>query len=329
MKHAIGDIFLPDRPVRWLGIALIITGLVFPFAVVAIRAKRWQPPPPEAPVTLRPELVILLGGTFQMGSSPDDEPDRDDDEALHTVTISPFVVARTEVTQQQFGAVGASSVGDGCEEAGIGDDLPVVCVSWLDAVRYCNALSEAERLEPVYTIGDDAATWNREANGYRLPTEAEWEYAARANTRTRWVGTNIENEVCDFANVADRSARANNPGRSTFDCDDSSPTLAPVADRRPNRWQIFGFGGNAAEWVWDPYQADLTQLEPDNPIATNAGLRVIRGGSWGGVPRFARVASRFRSVPSNRSGNLGFRVARSVLPSEVLPSEVLPSDPLP
>lgn len=129
-------------------------------------------------VEVSENFVLAEGGTFQMGS-PEDEAWRSEDEIQHTVTVSNFYMSRYELTQAEYEAV----VGKNPSNFS-GADLPVENVSWLDAVAYCNARSEQEGLTAVYTIDGGNVSWERSANGYRLPTEAEWEYACRAGTTT-------------------------------------------------------------------------------------------------------------------------------------------------
>lgn len=122
-------------------------------------------------------LVLINGGTFQMGS-PETEMQRESDETLHDVTVSDFYIGKYEVTQSEYEKI------MGVNPSNFkGENLPVENVSWYDAVEYCNKLSESEGLTPVYTVDGENVSWDRSANGYRLPTEAEWEYAARAGTR--------------------------------------------------------------------------------------------------------------------------------------------------
>jgi len=123
-------------------------------------------------------FLLIQGGTFQMGS-PETESWQGEDELQHTVTVSDFFISPYEVTQKDYEEIMGANPSNF-----IGEDLPVENVSWLDAVQFCNARSEKEGLTPVYTISDDRVSWDRSANGYRLPTEAEWEYACRAGTTT-------------------------------------------------------------------------------------------------------------------------------------------------
>lgn len=123
-------------------------------------------------------FVWIQGGSFQMGS-PETEPWRSGDETQHTVTVSGFYMSKYELTQKEYEEVTGSNPSNFK-----GEHLPVENVSWLDAVAYCNARSERDGLTPAYTIDGQTVSWDRSANGYRLPTEAEWEYACRAGTDT-------------------------------------------------------------------------------------------------------------------------------------------------
>ena len=126
------------------------------------------------------DFILIKGGTFQMGS-PDSEDWRSNDEVLHSVTVSPFYMASHEVTQQEWREVTGKN-----PSSFTGDNLPVESITWLEGVEFCNALSRKEGKTPVYTVSDGGrtVTWDKGADGYRLPTEAEWEFAARAGTTT-------------------------------------------------------------------------------------------------------------------------------------------------
>lgn len=131
-----------------------------------------------AAIHLPEEFVLVQGGTFQMGS-PDEEAWRSEDEVRHTVTVSDFYMSAYELKQAEYQEVTGEN-----PSSFSGEDLPVENISWLDAVSYCNARSEREGLTPAYTVDGPDVTWDRSADGYRLPTEAEWEYACRAGTTT-------------------------------------------------------------------------------------------------------------------------------------------------
>jgi len=299
--------------------------------------------PPEegaesAAAPTRPSILAEHGyrmerirpGSFEMGS-PESEPSRSDDETQHTVEITQaFELGATEVTQGLFQSVmgrnpsaagtrfwGGEARGT-CSQWGVGQDLPVFCVDWMDAVLFANAVSEREGLEPAYTIQGDDVTWVRSADGYRLPTEAEWEYAARAGSSGRYAGTDEDGDVCRFSNVANPSTKEKYAAWLTWDvfgCTDGHDGLAEVGRLQPNAWGLHDMTGNVWEWTWDRYQSS-------GPPVDNAGVlgvsgsseRTSRGGSWGNAPYGVRLANRYASVPSRRSDDLGLRLARSPSP---------------
>ena len=137
-------------------------------------------------------LIFIKGGTYNMGS-PETELQREDDEKQHTVTVNDFYIGKYEVTQKEYQEI----MGENPSNFS-GDNLPVENITWYEAIEYCNKLSEKEGLKPVYTINGTNVSWDKSSNGYRLPTEAEWEYAARAGTTTVF---NTENSIsADEAN---------------------------------------------------------------------------------------------------------------------------------
>jgi formylglycine-generating enzyme required for sulfatase activity len=237
----------------------------------------------EVSYTLRP----IPAGRFGMGSPPD-EAGRDPDETQHEVVLSsPFFLGSTEVTQALFEAVTGLTPSEF-----EGPQRPVEQVSWDDAVIFCNLLSEALGLQPAYAGEGNNVVWIRQADGYRLPSEAEWEYAARAGAVARRFA--VEGPLVDSA------WHSENSGGQTHD----------VGQLLPNPWGLFDLNGNVYEWVWDRkghYRLD--DVDPVGPESKNL-FRVERGGSFRNGERNTRLANRGRFEHYQRSFNLGFRLAR-------------------
>jgi formylglycine-generating enzyme required for sulfatase activity len=227
-------------------------------------------------------FAFIEGGTFTMGSENDSEASSDEKPA-HRVTVSGFCLARTEVTQADWESVMGSN-----PSSFKGANRPVEEVSWNDAIEYCNKRSQKEGLRPVY--GSDGSV-DRQANGYRLPTEAEWEYAARGGSTAPRYG--------DLDSIAWYSG---NSGPQTHD----------VGQKRPNGYGLYDMLGNVWEWTQDWYggYSAGSQTDPEGPASGSA--RVFRGGSWDGGASRARAGSRSLDDPSNRSYYLGFRPLRSL-----------------
>jgi len=251
-------------------------------------------------------LVLLSPAKFTMGSSRR-EPGRRANEVLRDVVLTrPFYLSTTEVTNAQYKKYDAK------HDTG---DQPVAKVTWLDAARYCNYLSERERLPAFYRIDDGKVVGiNRSATGYRLPTEAEWEWAARttpdggAEKRFPW-GDNFP-PTARSGNYADRSA-ANLVGRVIFGYNDNQIVSAPVATFPADARGLFDIGGNVAEWVNDFYEIPNEQQQTD-PMGPDAGeYHVIRGSSWmNGTITELRLT--FRDYGTDGRADLGFRIARFV-----------------
>ena len=233
------------------------------------------------------EMVRIAPGELWMGS-PSGEEDRRSNETRHRVSITQgFAIGTTEVTQALYEAV----MGENPSRFKGGRN-PVEQVSWHDAVKLCNRLSEQEGLQPAYRISGETVTWDRTANGYRLPTEAEWEYAARGGGEQVYSGSN---------DIGDVGWYSSNSGERTHE----------VGGKQANGWGLYDMTGNVWEWVWDWYGSYPSGAVTD-PVGPSTGSsRVYRGGSWYRSPGSARVAYRSRIVPGLRGSYLGFRLARS------------------
>jgi len=249
------------------------------------------------------KLVRIEAGEFLMGTSKDQVdqlmrlfPDSkreyfDDEQPQHPVKISrPFFLGIHEVTQGQYQAV----MGNNPSDFKGSDDMPVENVSWVDAVRFCNKLSEREKRTPPYRIDGSEVTIVA-GNGYRLPTEAEWEYACRAKSTTLYP-------------FGDEASKLDEHAWHTSNAESKTHT---VGRKIPNAWGLYDMVGNVWEWCADGYDEKYYDSSPpaDPPGTVGPSLRVFRGGSWSYNPRGCRPASRGRGVPGYGLILLGFRVA--------------------
>ncbi len=254
------------------------------------------------------DLILINGGTYLMGS-PETEMQRETDEVQHEVKVSDFYIGRYEVTQKEYEEV----MGDNPSNFE-GENLPVENITWYEAIEYCNKLSEKEGLTPVYTIDGENVSWDRSANGYRLPTEAEWEYAARAGITTPF---NTENSISDEeANYYGHYPYGIEENYFTQENLETEPgqyrqTTVEVDSFSPNKWGLYNIHGNVAEWCFDYYGAyDLENT--DNPSGPTTGtLRVNRGGGWNDYAKHLRCAYRASTTPDQKMSNIGFRVVRN------------------
>ena len=234
-------------------------------------------------------------GKFTMGS-PSSESGRDNDEGpRHEVTLTnDYMMGTYEVTQEQWEAVMGNN-----PSYHKGDKLPVEKVSWYDAVEFCNKLSELVGRDPVYNINGTSTTCDFTKNGFRLPTEAEWEYAARGGGLDNYKvysGSNNLSEVGWY-------------GSNSFE------KTHTIGQKEPNKLGIYDMSGNVFEWCWDWYDSSYYSVSPDTePIGPSSGsLCVIRGGSWYGDSKYCRSADRGGGSPSGSSYiNIGFRLVYSL-----------------
>jgi sulfatase modifying factor 1 len=270
------------------------------------------------------EFLLVDSGEFMMGS-PEKESDRQPSETLHKVRITqPFLLGAFEVTQAEFKQVMKfkpswfSSSGEGkAKLAGQGTDrFPVECVTWFDAVAFCNALSKLDGLPAYYKISDVKRKNNAiiaakveiaGGLGYRLPTEAEWEYACRAGTDTPFQfgagkGSRGGNFKVQGTTAYGIKSKVSGLGRTTS-----------VGSYNTNLWGFRDMHGNVAEWCGDWYAEDFYKKSTDsNPSGPSKGThRVLRGGSWLVNQNACRSAARYWHVPGMTNNYIGFRVARN------------------
>jgi formylglycine-generating enzyme required for sulfatase activity len=297
----------------WLAWAVALA--VVTFAGVGVMARRRPRPerpaqPTPAPVAaapappavvqgpdsahkLEPAMIALPGGEFWMGS-PDGEAERNASEGpRHRVRIPPFGIGKYAVTFAQYDAFAQATGRVKPSDSGWGrGDRPVINVSWNDAVAY--------------------AAWLSRETGeqYRLPSEAEWEYAARAGTETPfWTGPCIHTDQANYDGNFDYNGCGANTGVYR-------QKTVPVGSLPANPWGLHEVHGNVREWVQDRYHDSYTGAPTDGSVWEVGGssARVVRGGSWIGIPGFLRAAYRYRSVPVFRGNYLGFRLARTLSP---------------
>jgi len=282
---------------RRVTVGTILCATCVTLAALAACRKVERDPPGDEPATVRTqggvEMVHMPGGWFPMGSEGEEQID----EPAHRVYVSPFAIDKYEVTQEEYERVMGTN-----PSRHKGAIYPVEQIRWADAVKYCNARSRAEGLRPAY----DPKTYecDFEADGYRLPTEAEWEYAARAGTGgDRYFGN-------------DRSKLS----RHAWFKENATRGPQPVGQREPNSWGLYDVYGNVWEWCHDFYGEDYYRHSPErDPRGPQTGQsRVVRGGCWNSRPDMCRSAYRHYEDPGYTDvcfgkdvhGFVGFRCVR-------------------
>jgi formylglycine-generating enzyme required for sulfatase activity len=284
------------------------------------------------------EMVSIPAGTFIMGS-PRTEPNSNNDETQHSVTLTKsFYMGKYQVTQAQYQAVMGAGEDRTTTGNGKGDDYPIYYVNWYDAIVFCNKLSILEGLNPVYSIGGSTdpsvwgaiptgnnATWNAAVmdtskNGYRLPTETEWEYACRGSYTNKATetatkpfgigdGTQMINGMANF-NVTysyDSTRYGEYDSWGT-----SLQKTTTVGSYAANNYGLFDMHGNLYEWCWDWYDSSYySSSHASDPTGPGTGSnRVGRGGGWDSSGRKLRSAYRYYSNPNDRYYLIGFRLVR-------------------
>lgn len=227
------------------------------------------------------DFALINGGSFTMGS-PESEDWRSNDEILHKVRVASFYMAKFEVTQKEWREITGKNPSNFT-----GDKLPVESVTWLEAIEFCNALSRRDGRTPVYAItdGGKTVTWNRSANGYRLPTEAEWEYAARGGSTTPFYSRKVPGaDDVNFYGHYPYQIEQNYFNDSVLE---TRPGLyraktVDVGSFKPNPNGLYDIYGNVGEWCFDYYDEYVVATDNasvTNPIGASEGSRrVYRGG---------------------------------------------------
>jgi formylglycine-generating enzyme required for sulfatase activity len=286
--------------------------------------------PPSAAIP-SPAMALIPAGTFTMGS-PEMELDRDSfREPRRQIQMSAFYMGAKELSVGEFrsfvedtGYVTTAESDGGAFDyddatggwifrAGVNwrnpnyrqsDDYPVVCVSWFDAVQYCNWLSAKEGLKPAYTISGQTVNWDRSADGYRLPTEAEWEYACRAGTTTPF-----------FTGERISTGQANYNGNFPYNYGNRGlfrKASVQTGSFPPNAWGLYDMHGNVWEWCWDYYGLPNTAPATDPAGPASGAHRINRGGGWASSAKLMRSAARSSDFPETAGNNMGFRVAKNI-----------------
>jgi formylglycine-generating enzyme required for sulfatase activity len=247
-------------------------------------------------------MVRVEGGTFQMGNS---SSGNNNERPVHTVTVKSFYMGKYEVTQREWREIMGTTLRQQRDMAdrsflvGEGDNYPMYYVNWYEAVEFCNKLSIKEGLTPAYRGSGDNIICDWNANGYRLPTEAEWEYAAKGGIKdlltATYSGSNSAGSVAWYGGNGEGNSRRN---------------THPVGTKAANSLGIYDMSGNVYEWCWDRYENYSSGSQPD-PRGPSSGVgRVIRGGSWYSSAALVRSAYRGSYTPSNRDSEIGFRLVR-------------------
>lgn len=277
--------------------ALLVLSLCGLCLMVSAQQKaKPKPKTKRAPIDTA-RFAFVEGGMFTMGT---DQMVETHEGPPHKVSVRSFYLAKTETTFDEYDKYCLDTKKDTVYSCHWGrGKQAMVMVSWFDAVHYCNWLSEKEKLSKCYLIDEKNLTvqFLDTAKGYRLPTEAEWEFAARGGNNskgTTYAGSNDINAVGWYAANSEQKAH-------------------PVAQKAPNELGLFDMTGNVWEWCWDIYDWNYYKASPqDDPKGPATGpYRVMRGGAWYNEPKYARVFTRQNHHIGFKQTSVGFRVART------------------
>ncbi|MCK5683499.1 SUMF1/EgtB/PvdO family nonheme iron enzyme [bacterium] len=244
------------------------------------------------------KMVTVSGMSFEMGDTTGDG--QPVEKPVHTVKLNSFYISKNVITMDEYDVFSADTGRPLTEDSGWGrGDRPVTHISWFDAIEYCNWLSNREGFPECYVISGKSVHCNFELDGYRLPTEAEWEHASkggRESNNYKYSGSNNADEVAWIMTNSDGKTH-------------------PVGQKKPNELGLYDMSGNVWEWCWDWYKTDYYKKSPlNNPTgALNGTNKVLRGGRWGCYPRRVRVSFRRGSEPEHNMYYFGFRIARTKL----------------
>lgn len=243
----------------------------------------------------KPEMILVEGGSYIMGNEYSDIPD---ERPEHKVSLKTFYMSKLEVTIGQYT--------DFCRSAGLNipegkEDVPMTNLSWENAIMYCNWISKTQALEKCYEIKRDSnkfmVTFIPNTNGYRLPTEAEWEYAARGGVKSKFYAFSGSNDADEVGwSIINSGNRAH-----------------AVGQKKPNELGIYDMTGNAMEWCYDWYKESYyAKSEEDNPIGPKTGVsKVCRGGNFMCRPDVLRNTRRFNLESNASEGLAGIRLVKN------------------
>jgi formylglycine-generating enzyme required for sulfatase activity len=286
---------------------------------------------PAAPKILE-GFVLIPAGSFQMGDQSNPPVGDDDELPVHTVEVDAFYMAKYEVTKGLWDKVRKWGVAHGYADltpqeyagwasaSGKADNHPVYEVTWWEVIEWCNARSEMDGLAPCYTVngvvmksGMTVPAVNWSASGYRLPTEAEWEKAARGGLVGQnfpW-GNKIIYSKGNFNPHGEKADQTGATDRHPSYVTDDVPYTSPVGSFSPNGYGLYDMAGNVSEWCWDWWVGYSKGLQTNTNNPASGWKRGFRGGSWDDVAAKNRVAYRYMTDPDCSQIHIGFRVARS------------------